>query len=140
MLKYGIDERKKIYQMFNENINKVLELRKTNKHIIALPEYLEYMQKQSKNEEIIKWCCAGSVTCLIKSNGDVIPCYQFPAVGNVKEKSFKEIWNSKEMNESRNKIKMGCKGCFANCGIEPSILFTNNMAAFNFYRLKLLRI
>ena len=140
LLKYNINDKKKIYQNFNENIDKILSLREKNKQIIVLPEYLEYMKKQIKYENTIKWCRAGYVTCLIRSNGDVVPCYQLPSIGNIKQKSFKEIWNSDQMKETRNRIKRGCKGCFSNCGIEPSIIFNNPRAAFNFYKIKLSRI
>ncbi|MEZ4601555.1 MAG: glycosyltransferase [Syntrophotaleaceae bacterium] len=44
----------------------------------------------------------------IFSNGDVVPCcYDFDSsmkIGNVKEKSFREIWNGEEMRAMRSRI------------------------------------
>lgn len=47
--------------------------------------------------------------------GDVYPCYNF-SVGNIREKSFKEIWNGPDFRSFRqalrhNKIFAGCIGC-----------------------------
>ena len=42
-----------------------------------------------------KGCIAGQTIALIDSRGDVRPCSYFPEVaGNVKEKTFKEIWET----------------------------------------------
>jgi len=140
LLKQDVAEKKTAYQKFAENIDTVLKLRKTHKSIIVLPDYLQYMRRQLEKEETIKWCYAGFGVCIVRSNGDVQPCYQFPSAGNLHNKSFKEIWNSAEMRELRKRIKGGCKGCFANCTIEPSIILNDPFAAFNFYRFKLSKI
>ena len=42
-----------------------------------------------------KGCLAGQVICLITAEGEVFPCSYFPhSAGNVKEKAFKEIWET----------------------------------------------
>lgn len=140
LLKWSVTEKKELYQRFSANIDKVMELRKKHKNIIMLPDYLQYMKTQLRKDEIIKWCYASFGVCIIKSNGDVQPCYQYPSAGNLHDKSFREIWNSEDMDKLRKIIKGGCKGCFANCTIEPSIVFNSPKAAFNFYRYKWSRI
>lgn len=69
-----------------------------------------------------KGCLAGQLICLIDVDGNVLPCSYFnlPA-GNVREKSFKEIWeNSDLFKDLRDfkKYKGRCGSCeFVNvCG------------------------
>ena len=69
-----------------------------------------------------KGCLAGQLICLIDVDGNVLPCSHFnlPA-GNVREKSFKEIWeNSDLFKDLRDfkKYKGRCGSCeFVNvCG------------------------
>ncbi|GAB4483764.1 MAG: radical SAM protein [Thermodesulfovibrionales bacterium] len=69
-----------------------------------------------------KGCLAGQLICLIDVDGNVLPCSYFPLpAGNIREKSFKEIWeNSKLFLDLRDfkKYKGRCGSCeFVNvCG------------------------
>ncbi len=62
-----------------------------------------------------KGCIAGQVIALIDVDGNVLPCSYFPkSAGNVREKSFKEIWeNSKLFKELRDfkKYRGRCGSC-----------------------------
>ncbi len=51
-----------------------------------------------------KGCLAGQLICLIDVDGNVLPCSYFPkSCGNLKDKSFKEIWeNSSLLRELRD--------------------------------------
>jgi len=69
-----------------------------------------------------KGCLAGQLICLIDVDGNVLPCSYFnlPA-GNVREKSFKEIWEGSELFKDLRdfkKYKGRCGACeFVNvCG------------------------
>jgi radical SAM protein with 4Fe4S-binding SPASM domain len=45
-----------------------------------------------------KGCLAGQLISLIDVDGNVLPCSYFPlAAGNIREKSFKEIWEKSEL-------------------------------------------
>jgi heme b synthase len=45
-----------------------------------------------------KGCIAGQLICLIDVDGNVLPCSYFPmAAGNIKEQSFKDIWENSEL-------------------------------------------
>jgi radical SAM protein with 4Fe4S-binding SPASM domain len=77
--------------------------------------------------EFIGGCGAGRLYCAIEPNGDVTPCVFIPqiTVGNVREKSFSEIWRTAEIFKDFQvraklqgfcgtcKFKMVCGGCRA---------------------------
>lgn len=51
-------------------------------------------------------CTAAYLILDIRSNGDLVPCPTgFKKLGNIREKSFKEIWYSKEADLIRREIK-----------------------------------
>ncbi len=53
-----------------------------------------------------KGCIAAQVIALITQDGDVQPCSYFPrSAGNLKEKSFKEIWEDSELFRSLRDFK-----------------------------------
>ena len=57
-----------------------------------------------------KGCIAGQLICLIDVDENVLPCSYFPkSAGNLKEQSFKEIWEksvSDFFNDLNNVIKL----------------------------------
>jgi heme b synthase len=62
-----------------------------------------------------KGCIAGQLICLIDVDGNVLPCSYFPKpAGNVREQSFKEIWEESELfRELRDfkRYKGKCGSC-----------------------------
>jgi len=62
-----------------------------------------------------KGCLAGQLICLIDVDGNVLPCSYFPmAAGNIREQSFKDIWeNSKLFKDLRDfkSYKGRCGAC-----------------------------
>jgi AdoMet-dependent heme synthase len=62
-----------------------------------------------------KGCIAGQLICLIDVDGNVLPCSYFPkAAGNIREQSFKDIWESSELFKDLRdfkKYKGKCGSC-----------------------------
>lgn len=59
-------------------------------------------------------CMAGKYYCRISPEGDITPCPYMPVrIGNIKEKSFQELWeNSREFLSLRSPYYKGkCKAC-----------------------------
>jgi len=53
-----------------------------------------------------KGCIAGQLICLIDVDGNVLPCSYFPkSAGNVREQSFKDIWENSELFKSLRDFK-----------------------------------
>lgn len=92
------------------------------------PHYYRVVLQKSKEEKVkfqrrtlsfstggAKGCLAGQLICLIDVDGNVLPCSYFPvSAGNVKEQSFKDIWeNSSLFKELRDfdSYKGRCGSC-----------------------------
>ncbi|MFH1191639.1 MAG: radical SAM protein [Candidatus Omnitrophota bacterium] len=65
-------------------------------------------------------CAALESSCPINCNGDIYPCWviagQDALIGNIKENSFLDIWDSKRHRRVIEKIKKeGCPGCMMSC-------------------------
>ena len=77
--------------------------------------------KTLKERRQIFPCYAGIVHCVLDYNGDVQFCELGPKIGNIKQNTLEEIWNSKYAKEQREKIKnRGCyctHSCFQNTNI-----------------------
>lgn len=62
-----------------------------------------------------KGCIAAQVIALIDVDGNVLPCSYFPkSAGNVKEKSFQDIWENSELFKELRNFK-GYKGKCGSC-------------------------
>lgn len=62
-----------------------------------------------------KGCIAGQLICLIDVDGNVLPCSYFPKpAGNIRERSFKDIWENSELFKELRDFK-GYKGKCGSC-------------------------
>jgi len=62
-----------------------------------------------------KGCIAGQLICLIDVDGNVLPCSYFPKpAGNIKERSFKDIWENSELFKQLRDFK-SYKGRCGSC-------------------------
>jgi MoaA/NifB/PqqE/SkfB family radical SAM enzyme len=78
---------------------------------IVIDDCFAYFHKIRKNPWL--GCHAGDRLVSIKSNGEVTGCPTliFPDCGNIKEKSFQEIYNGSEMEKIRNFKPVQCRKC-----------------------------
>jgi len=62
-------------------------------------------------------CFAMHTFCVIKCNGDIVPCLNLfdESAGNVREMTPTEIWHSPRMKRVRQKVK-DCRGCLNSWG------------------------
>jgi radical SAM protein with 4Fe4S-binding SPASM domain len=86
---------------------------------------LEFLKDDPRREYVRRLmqnaggCSAGIKVANVNHRGDVHPCHFMPqvVVGNVRERSFCDIWidhpapQLQEMREMRAKLKGACKGC-----------------------------
>ena len=69
-------------------------------------------------------CYAGKIHAVLDYNGDIYLCELGPKIGNIKEQSFKEGWNSENANIERKKIMNKECYCTHSC-------FQNTNVSFN---------
>lgn len=59
-------------------------------------------------------CEIGRTAAFFAANGDVMPCAVYPAVGNVRERPFREIWHGPELDALRaltHEAQTHCPSC-----------------------------
>jgi MoaA/NifB/PqqE/SkfB family radical SAM enzyme len=67
-------------------------------------------------------CEAGRILAVVDSNGDVRPCELLPPIGNLREKTFTEIWVSDEAIATRKDIVAKQCYCTHECNIFESLI------------------
>jgi MoaA/NifB/PqqE/SkfB family radical SAM enzyme len=68
-------------------------------------------------------CRAGVLNAVVYSNGDVSVCENHPPLGNLRERSFPEIWNSAEAQSLRKSIAARACHCTNEVFLWPSIVY-----------------
>jgi Fe-coproporphyrin III synthase len=66
-------------------------------------------------------CTALHNFCLLKCNGDVVPCFGMwnARIGNIREASPSAIWRGQIAREARRRVRE-CQGCLNTCGVQWS--------------------
>ena len=68
-------------------------------------------------------CTAGNLTGVVYANGDVSVCENHPPLGNLRQKSFFEIWDSPEAETLRASIRARECHCTTEVFLWPSVVF-----------------
>lgn len=119
----GVDVLVQWYNQANFYSNTERELPKTDKKLLDAvkslsPSFIRESWLSSMEGKFIKFpCFAFHTFCVLKTNGDIVPCLNFfnSSAGNVREKTPTEIWKSKEAQKIRKTIK-SCSTCLNQWG------------------------
>jgi MoaA/NifB/PqqE/SkfB family radical SAM enzyme len=84
-------------------------------------------------------CRAGILSGVVFANGDVSFCETLVPLGNMREKSFREIWNSEEAEKLRRSIKGKECYCTNEIFMWPSIVFQYRQLAKAMFGAKVWR-
>ena len=68
-------------------------------------------------------CRAGRLSAVVYANGDVSVCELHEPLGNLRERSFREIWESRRAHELRGSIAAKACHCTTEVFLWPSIVF-----------------
>lgn len=79
--------------------------------------------RTAKSQTQVVPCLAGRLSAVVYSNGDVSVCETHPPLGNLRERSFREIWHSVEANDLRRSIRAKECYCTNEVFLWPSISF-----------------
>ncbi len=74
-------------------------------------------------EEQVVPCRAGVLSGVVYANGDVSVCETHEPLGNLRERSFRQIWNSAEARQLRGQIAAKKCWCTNEVFLWPSIVF-----------------
>jgi MoaA/NifB/PqqE/SkfB family radical SAM enzyme len=68
-------------------------------------------------------CQALRSTAFVSPEGDLYPCHVYNRpLGNLRERSFDDLWSSRAVLEARGDIeKLACGGCFTPCEAYPAL-------------------
>jgi MoaA/NifB/PqqE/SkfB family radical SAM enzyme len=79
------------------------------------------MVTMRKRKQVVP-CEAGRIVGVIEDNGDVRHCELLPPIGNLRQNSFTDLWNSEKARIERKKIIDGECHCTHECFLYPSLL------------------
>lgn len=80
-------------------------------------------------------CYYGYVNVTIRHNGDVVPCWRLPKVGNIYTDSLISIWSHKMFARRRRQMTAGhCPGCWLSCNIDWQVVWHTREEVDSFWR------
>jgi MoaA/NifB/PqqE/SkfB family radical SAM enzyme len=85
--------------------------------------------RTAQEQEQIVPCRAGILSGVVYANGDVSFCETLPPLGNLRQRSFKDIWYSKEARALRRSIRYKECYCTNEIFLWPSIVFQPSQLA-----------
>src|SRR5262252_1021076 len=112
------------YRRLYEYIRRLWEPRETGRYGSVVEPMLQWAKSRTATaqEQIIP-CRAGILSAVVYSNGDVSVCESHAPVGNLRQKSFPEIWRSAEAQALRKSIAEKQCYCTNEVFLWPSITY-----------------
>jgi MoaA/NifB/PqqE/SkfB family radical SAM enzyme len=98
--------------------------REANRYGAIVEPMLQWAKVETlKQKRQVVPCTAGRQSVVVYANGDVSLCEIHKPIGNLRQKSFQEIWQSEEAQQLRHSI--ACKECYCTTEVFlwPSIVF-----------------
>ena len=99
------------YQKLYEFVRSVWASREEGRYGSVVEPMLQWAKSRTAAEQRqVVPCRAGILNAVVYSNGDVSLCEQHAPIGNLREHTFDEIWNSDQANALRKSI--AAKECY----------------------------
>jgi hypothetical protein len=116
----GLEEYRRLY----EYIRRLWAPREVGRYGSIVEPMLQWAKSQTAatRTQVIP-CRAGVLNAVVYSNGDVSVCEQHAPLGNLRERSFWEIWNSSEAQALRKSIAAKECHCTNEVFLWPSIVY-----------------
>ena len=117
-----IDDKRKVAEQFENLINELLKSKSPKKWARAYFNHglINYIYDQPR----LLPCDMGSNAFFVDPFGDVIPCNgmtEKKSMGNLHDKTWDEIWNSKQADEVRQCVKNCDKNCWMIGSVSPAM-------------------
>jgi MoaA/NifB/PqqE/SkfB family radical SAM enzyme len=112
------------YQNLYEYVRRLWAAREKGRYGSMVEPMLQWAKSRTaaRREQVVP-CRAGILNAVVYSNGDVSVCETHAPLGNLREKTFWEIWNSPEAETLRKSIAARECYCTNEVFLWPSITF-----------------
>ncbi|MBW8011266.1 MAG: radical SAM protein [Chloroflexi bacterium] len=112
------------YQDLYKYLRRLWQPRESGRYGASVEPMLQWAKAQTaiREEQVIP-CRAGTLSAVVYANGDVSVCEIHNPLGNLRDKSFVEIWNSSRAKNLRNSIANKECYCTNEVFLWPSIVF-----------------
>ena len=112
------------YRALSEHVRMVWRDREEGRFGAIVEPMLQWAKTESvlQTRQVVP-CKAGVLTGVVYANGDVSVCEMHEPLGNLRQASFREIWNSPKATELRAKISAKSCWCTTEVFLWPSIVF-----------------
>jgi MoaA/NifB/PqqE/SkfB family radical SAM enzyme len=112
------------YEKLHEYTRSLWAPRERGRYGATVEPMLQWAKVRTKREQkqVIP-CRAGLLSAVVYANGDVGLCEFHPPLGNLREKSFMEVWRSGEAQKLRASVRKGDCYCSNEVFLWPSIVF-----------------
>ncbi|MBI3736037.1 radical SAM protein [Candidatus Sumerlaeota bacterium] len=112
------------YRALWEDTNRLWAPREESRFGAIVEPMLQWTKMQTAERQCqIAPCRAGILTGVVYANGDVSLCETHAPIGNLRQKSFLEIWGSPEARELRQKIAAKACWCTNEMFMWPSVTY-----------------
>jgi len=114
-------QKKELYKL-DDTLDSLIYLKKRKAGIIGNPTLqLKKMKQYYRNPDQFRFsnCITGFNSMYITGCGDVLPCWFWKEVGNVRNTNLKDIWRSKNYQVARMKMQNCTLPCLLNCHYVP---------------------
>ncbi len=112
------------YRELYQYIRRLWLPRETSRYGSIVEPMLQWAKMRTVTEQTqVIPCRAGRISAVIYANGDVSVCELHKPLGNLRQRSFWEIWNSEEARELRKSIERKDCYCTTEVFMWPSIVY-----------------
>jgi MoaA/NifB/PqqE/SkfB family radical SAM enzyme len=112
------------YQELYEYIQRLWAQRESGRYGAIVEPMLQWAKTRTITEKKqVVPCRAGRLSAVVYANGDVGVCELHEPLGNLRQKSFQEIWASEQAQAQRKAIARGECHCTTEVFLWPSIVF-----------------
>jgi len=112
------------YQRLYRHVKQVWALREQGRYGSIVEPMLQWakIRTAEKQQQVVP-CRAGILNAVVYSNGDVSVCESHSPLGNLRERSFNDIWSSPEAQALRTSIANRECSCTNEVFLWPSIVY-----------------
>jgi MoaA/NifB/PqqE/SkfB family radical SAM enzyme len=112
------------YQELYEYIRRLWQPREVGRYGAIVEPMLQWAKLQTiaKQRQVIP-CRAGQISAVVYANGDVSVCELHRPLGNLRQQSFWEIWNSEQAQQLRQSVCRGDCHCTTEVFMWSSIVY-----------------